>query len=100
MQLLPIGYMTNDTSSTTLNISDASPNGPSSPTNNYSLINVMPFEEPDCKQHEKYVNLLYVYPQSLKYGEQRTFTKARNIACTIRLFDDDSVNAQPLNVRL
>ncbi|XP_046447610.1 dedicator of cytokinesis protein 9-like isoform X2 [Daphnia pulex] len=43
-----------------------------------------------------YVNHLYVYPRSLKYDTQKTFHRARNIACVIELRDSDAKDAQPL----
>ncbi|XP_036367208.1 dedicator of cytokinesis protein 9 isoform X3 [Octopus sinensis] len=43
-----------------------------------------------------YQNLLFVYPISLKYDCQKTFTKARNIACCIELRDSDDDGAIPL----
>lgn len=38
----------------------------------------------------EFVNFLYVYPKSLKFDSQSVFAKARNIAITIELRDDDS----------
>ncbi|CAG0895846.1 unnamed protein product [Darwinula stevensoni] len=46
--------------------------------------------------HLSYVNHLHVYPLSLKYDSQKTFTRARNIACVIELRDSDEEKAQPL----
>lgn len=34
--------------------------------------------------HTGLFNLLYVYPLMLKYDGQKTFSKARNIVCTVR----------------
>jgi hypothetical protein len=41
--------------------------------------------------HTRYTNLLYVYPLQLRYDQQRVFTRARNIVCTVRMYDTDSV---------
>ncbi|WKY15205.1 hypothetical protein Q1695_000586 [Nippostrongylus brasiliensis] len=43
------------------------------------------FGDPIIEPHSQLFNLLYIYPLSLKYDNQRIFPKARNILCTIRL---------------
>uniref|UniRef100_A0A3Q4HGC8 Dedicator of cytokinesis 11 n=1 Tax=Neolamprologus brichardi TaxID=32507 RepID=A0A3Q4HGC8_NEOBR len=43
-----------------------------------------------------YKNQLYVYPLQLKYDNQKTFTKARNIAICIQFRDSDEEGAAPL----
>uniref|UniRef100_A0A3Q3IIJ0 Dedicator of cytokinesis 11 n=1 Tax=Monopterus albus TaxID=43700 RepID=A0A3Q3IIJ0_MONAL len=43
-----------------------------------------------------YKNQLYVYPLQLKYDNQKTFTKARNIAVCIQFRDSDEEGATPL----
>uniref|UniRef100_A0A669CUV7 Dedicator of cytokinesis 11 n=1 Tax=Oreochromis niloticus TaxID=8128 RepID=A0A669CUV7_ORENI len=43
-----------------------------------------------------YKNQLYVYPLQLKYDNQKTFTKARNIAICIQFRDSDEEAAAPL----
>ncbi|XP_055012660.1 dedicator of cytokinesis protein 11 isoform X2 [Boleophthalmus pectinirostris] len=43
-----------------------------------------------------YKNQLYVYPLQLKYDNQKTFTKARNIAVCIQFRDSDEEGASPL----
>ncbi|XP_075890081.1 dedicator of cytokinesis protein 11 isoform X3 [Nelusetta ayraudi] len=43
-----------------------------------------------------YKNQLYVYPLQLKYDNQKTFTKARNIAVCIQFRDSDDDGAAPL----
>lgn len=45
-----------------------------------------------------FVNLLYVFPKSLKYDGQKCFAKARNICCSIEFRDSDDENATPLKV--
>ncbi|CAI4230988.1 unnamed protein product [Auanema sp. JU1783] len=40
--------------------------------------------------HCELVNLLYIYPLSLKYDAQKIFSKARNIACTVRFIGGDT----------
>ncbi|KAG8294252.1 hypothetical protein J6590_107124, partial [Homalodisca vitripennis] len=51
---------------------------------------------PEAQPFTSYINHLYVYPQSLAFDTQKMFTRARNIACTVQLRDDDGENAQPL----
>ncbi|XP_074657465.1 dedicator of cytokinesis protein 9-like [Tubulanus polymorphus] len=46
--------------------------------------------------YTSYINNLYVYPKSLKYDNQKTFAKARNIACCVELRDSDDENTTPL----
>uniref|UniRef100_H3CHR0 Dedicator of cytokinesis 11 n=1 Tax=Tetraodon nigroviridis TaxID=99883 RepID=H3CHR0_TETNG len=43
-----------------------------------------------------YKNQLYIYPQQLKYDNQKTFTKARNIAVCIQFRDSDDEGAASL----
>lgn len=45
-----------------------------------------------------YVNHLYIYPRSLKYDAQKTFHRARNLACIVELRDSDAKDAKPLKV--
>ncbi|XP_054285049.1 dedicator of cytokinesis protein 9 [Macrosteles quadrilineatus] len=49
---------------------------------------------PEPQPFTSYLNHLYVYPQSLAFDTQKMFTRARNIACTVQLRDDDSENAK------
>ncbi|KAK7910137.1 hypothetical protein WMY93_014821 [Mugilogobius chulae] len=78
-----------------------------------SYIPVKPFEE-SCErvsveveeflpEEAKYIcpfttykNQLYVYPLQLKYDNQKTFTKARNIAVCIQFRDSDEEGTIPL----
>nr|XP_055053130.1 dedicator of cytokinesis protein 11 isoform X2 [Misgurnus anguillicaudatus] len=78
-----------------------------------SYIAVKPFEE-QCEkvsveveefvpEEAKYIhpftvykNHLYVYPQQLKYDNQKTFAKARNIAVCVQFKDSDEEGAGPL----
>ncbi len=46
------------------------------------------------KPNTQFINLLYVYPQSLKYDSQKVFSKARNISVKVELKDDDSENSK------
>uniref|UniRef100_A0A915N3H0 Dedicator of cytokinesis protein n=1 Tax=Meloidogyne javanica TaxID=6303 RepID=A0A915N3H0_MELJA len=53
------------------------------------------FVEQSVEPHRGFTNLLYVYPISLNYSAQKTFTRARNIVCNIkwvynRQFDKNS----------
>ncbi|XP_041841346.1 dedicator of cytokinesis protein 11 isoform X2 [Melanotaenia boesemani] len=43
-----------------------------------------------------YKNQLYIYPLQLKYDNQKTFTKARNIAVCMQFRDSDEDGAAPL----
>uniref|UniRef100_A0A673I0A1 Dedicator of cytokinesis protein 11-like n=1 Tax=Sinocyclocheilus rhinocerous TaxID=307959 RepID=A0A673I0A1_9TELE len=43
-----------------------------------------------------YKNHLYIYPQQLKYDNQKTFAKARNIAICVQFKDSDDEGAAPL----
>ncbi|XP_034532967.1 dedicator of cytokinesis protein 11 isoform X3 [Notolabrus celidotus] len=43
-----------------------------------------------------YKNQLYIYPQLLKYDNQKSFTKARNIAVCIQFRDSDEEGSTPL----
>ncbi|XP_070173876.1 dedicator of cytokinesis protein 9-like isoform X3 [Littorina saxatilis] len=79
-----------------------------------SLVRIKPFADPPtegptfeveeflpkkaslCSTFDYYVNHLYVYPLSLKYDSQKTFAKARNIACCVELRDSDDEKAAPL----
>ncbi|XP_026677527.1 dedicator of cytokinesis protein 11-like [Diaphorina citri] len=67
------------------------PSPPSSPP----TIEVAPLHPPECP-HTVYRNTLYVYPESLAFESQKTFTRARNIACIVQLRDSDQENARPL----
>ncbi|CAN9509721.1 unnamed protein product [Ophioblennius macclurei] len=43
-----------------------------------------------------YKNQIYIYPMQLKYDNQKTFTKARNIAVCIQFRDSDDEGTSPL----
>uniref|UniRef100_A0A8D0D8N0 Dedicator of cytokinesis 11 n=1 Tax=Sander lucioperca TaxID=283035 RepID=A0A8D0D8N0_SANLU len=43
-----------------------------------------------------YKNQLYIFPLQLKYDNQKTFTKARNIAVCVQFRDSDEEGATPL----
>uniref|UniRef100_A0AAR2JM25 Dedicator of cytokinesis 11 n=1 Tax=Pygocentrus nattereri TaxID=42514 RepID=A0AAR2JM25_PYGNA len=43
-----------------------------------------------------YKNHLYIYPQQLKYENQKTFAKARNIAVCVQFRDSDEEGASPM----
>ncbi|XP_067903129.1 dedicator of cytokinesis protein 11-like [Heterodontus francisci] len=79
-----------------------------------SYIPVKPFEESSCNcvlfEVEEFVpniakymypftsfkNHLYVYPIQLKYDNQKTFAKARNIAVCVEVRDSDGEKSRPL----
>ena len=56
--------------------------------------------EGDVNPYTSYVSHLYVYPQSLNFDNQKTFARARNIACIVELRDNDEGDAKPLCVSL
>jgi hypothetical protein len=71
------------------------------PPTNELTIEVMEFEgisEKDVHPYTTFLNHLYVYPQSLSFDTQRSFTRARNIACVVELRDSDCEGAQPVCV--
>ncbi|GFY79358.1 dedicator of cytokinesis protein 9 [Trichonephila inaurata madagascariensis] len=51
-----------------------------------------------CNPYVTYTNHLYIFPKSLKYDGQKTFTKARNIVCSVEFRDGDDENVEPLKV--
>ncbi|XP_019861021.1 PREDICTED: dedicator of cytokinesis protein 9-like [Amphimedon queenslandica] len=52
-----------------------------------------------CSPHISHINHFYVYPVSLKYDTQKSFPKARNIAVTIEVRDNDTDRyTRPLKV--
>ncbi|GLG92417.1 Dedicator of cytokinesis protein 9 [Gryllus bimaculatus] len=52
--------------------------------------------EKDVHPYTTFVNHLYVYPHNLHFDTQKTFTRARNIACSVELRDSDASGSQPL----
>lgn len=55
-------------------------------------------ESISCEPFKNYFNLLYVHPISLMYGNQKSFNRARNIACTVRFVGSKARNAENINV--
>nr|XP_042902706.1 dedicator of cytokinesis protein 9 isoform X1 [Parasteatoda tepidariorum] len=51
-----------------------------------------------CNPYATYLNHLYIFPKALKYDGQKTFTKARNIVCTVEFRDGDDEKSEPLKV--
>lgn len=45
-----------------------------------------------------YINHLYFHPKNLKFDTQKTFAKARNIACCVEIRDSDDESALPLKI--
>lgn len=73
------------------------------PPTNEPTIEVMEFEgttEKDVHPYTTFLNHLYVYPQSLAFETQKTFTRARNIACIVELMDSDAEGVYPLCVSI
>ncbi|XP_050528941.1 dedicator of cytokinesis protein 9 isoform X2 [Daktulosphaira vitifoliae] len=52
---------------------------------------------PDPHPQINYINHLYVYPLSLAFDSQKHFPRARNITCTVQMFDDDNTDSKPIN---
>uniref|UniRef100_A0A4W3I4N4 Dedicator of cytokinesis 11 n=1 Tax=Callorhinchus milii TaxID=7868 RepID=A0A4W3I4N4_CALMI len=79
-----------------------------------SYIPIKPFEEANCScvsfeieefvpdiakylhPFASYKNHLYVYPNQLKYDNQKSFAKARNIGVCVEVRDSDGENSRPL----
>lgn len=73
------------------------------PPTNEPTVEVTEFEglsEKDINPYTTFVNHLYVYPLSLNYDTQKTFTRARNIACVVEVRNSDSEDARGLQVSL
>lgn len=51
-----------------------------------------------AKPYKNFTNLLYVYPISINYGGQKAFSKARNIACSVRFVGSIQRNAENIKV--
>ncbi|XP_063232760.1 dedicator of cytokinesis protein 9 isoform X1 [Bacillus rossius redtenbacheri] len=69
------------------------------PPNCEPTIELTEFEgssEKDVHPYTTYVNHLYIYPRSLSFDTQKTFTRARNLACVVELRDSDAEDARPL----
>jgi hypothetical protein len=56
----------------------------SSSSDKIAILEMQSFNE-SSNPHNSLINLLYIYPQSLKYDTQKAFSKARNILCTVQL---------------
>nr|CAD7394742.1 unnamed protein product [Timema cristinae] len=69
------------------------------PPKNEPTWELMEFEgdsEKDVHPYTTYVNHLYVYPRSLSFDTQKTFTRARNLACVVELRASDEEGAHAL----
>nr|CAD7194888.1 unnamed protein product [Timema douglasi] len=69
------------------------------PPKNEPTWELMEFEgdsEKDVHPYTTYVNHLYVYPRSLSFDTQKTFTRARNLACVVELRASDEEGAHSL----
>ncbi|XP_050434883.1 dedicator of cytokinesis protein 9 isoform X2 [Adelges cooleyi] len=51
---------------------------------------------PDPHPLTTYINHLYVYPLSLAFDSQKHFPRARNITCTVQMFDCDDADSKPI----
>ncbi|KAK6167208.1 hypothetical protein SNE40_021299 [Patella caerulea] len=56
----------------------------------------LPGKDSLCLTFDYYQNHLFVYPLNLKYDGQKSFAKARNIACCVEIRDSDAESAVPL----
>ncbi|KAK7085701.1 Dedicator of cytokinesis protein 9 [Halocaridina rubra] len=52
----------------------------------------------DIQPYVGYRNHLYIYPHYLNYDNQKSFSRARNLVCTVELRDSDIEGAPPLKV--
>lgn len=52
----------------------------------------------DINPYTTFTNHLYVYPLNLNFDMQKTFARARNIACVIEVRDSDNEEAKGLQV--
>ncbi|CAI5439846.1 unnamed protein product [Caenorhabditis angaria] len=52
--------------------------------NGKPVFQLQTFGEQPTQPHRTLTNLMYIYPLGLKYDNQKAFSKARNIACTVR----------------
>ncbi|KAK4319158.1 hypothetical protein Pmani_009878 [Petrolisthes manimaculis] len=50
----------------------------------------------DIHPHVSYRNHLYIYPHHLHYDNQKSFSRARNLVCSVEIRDSDSDGAMPL----
>ncbi|XP_056646243.1 dedicator of cytokinesis protein 9 isoform X1 [Diorhabda sublineata] len=69
------------------------------PPTNEPTIEVAELEglsDKDINPYTTVINHLYVYPLSLNFDMQKTFARARNIACVIELRDSDHEEAKAL----
>ncbi|RZF44325.1 hypothetical protein LSTR_LSTR006875 [Laodelphax striatellus] len=69
---------------------------PVPPTAAEPTVEVAELEPDPARPHTAFANLLFVYPLSLAFDAQKTFTRARNIACTVQLKDTDDESAEPI----
>ncbi|XP_024086053.1 dedicator of cytokinesis protein 9 isoform X2 [Cimex lectularius] len=51
---------------------------------------------PKIYPYTYFYNHLYIYPQSLLFDTQKSFNRARNIACVVQIKDSDSITSQPI----
>lgn len=54
--------------------------------------------ERDIYPYTTFVNHLFVYPLALNFDGQKLFSRARNIAVTVELRDNDLDGSHPLEV--
>ncbi|KAJ8916213.1 hypothetical protein NQ315_016352 [Exocentrus adspersus] len=69
------------------------------PPTNEPTIEIAEFEglfEKDVNPYTTFLNHMYVYPLSLNYDTQKTFTRARNIACVVEVRDSDNQETKAL----
>ncbi|XP_063724459.1 dedicator of cytokinesis protein 11-like isoform X2 [Symsagittifera roscoffensis] len=55
-----------------------------------------PFSHLIDNPHSEYVNTMFVNQMRLKFDSQKVFAKARNIACNVKFFENDSCQAASL----
>ncbi|KAK0390438.1 hypothetical protein QR680_019352 [Steinernema hermaphroditum] len=52
-------------------------------TSEAGVFEMQSFTAAELTPHKSFINQLYIYPLGLTYGNQKSFSKARNIACTV-----------------
>ncbi|XP_028129258.2 dedicator of cytokinesis protein 9 [Diabrotica virgifera virgifera] len=95
IKLSPVSDLPPNTLSTSLSPLKPFPLPPTSePT--IELAELEGLSDKDINPYTTFLNHLYVYPLNLNFDTQKTFARARNIACVIELRDSDNEEAKGL----
>lgn len=71
------------------------------PPTSEPTVEIIEFEgtsEKEVHPYTTFVNHMYVYPLCLNFDTQKTFTRARNIACVIEVRNSDNEEAKGIQV--